>query len=53
VSHVYRAVQVLARYHTRFPWREFVSGHYALDQAQRALEDVAAQRVVKALIVPG
>ncbi|HEX6291242.1 MAG TPA: zinc-binding dehydrogenase [Herpetosiphonaceae bacterium] len=52
VSHVYRAVQVLARYHTRFPWAEFVSGRYALDRAQAALEDVAAQRVVKALIMP-
>jgi len=52
VSHLYRAVQVLACYHTRFPWSEFVSGHYSLDRAQEALEDVAAQRVVKALIVP-
>lgn len=52
VSHVYRAVQVLARYHTRFPWAEFISGHYNLAQAQQALNDVAAQRVVKALIVP-
>ena len=51
-SHVYRAVQVLARYHTRFPWDAFVSGRYSLQQAQAALEDVAAQRVVKALIVP-
>jgi L-iditol 2-dehydrogenase len=53
VGHVYRAVQVLARYHTRFPWAEFVSARYGLDRAQAALEDVAAQRVVKALIVPG
>ncbi len=52
-SHVYRAVRVLARYHTRFGWAGFVSGHYTLPQAQAALEDVAAQRVVKALIVPG
>jgi threonine dehydrogenase-like Zn-dependent dehydrogenase len=52
VSHVYRAVQVLARYHAHFPWSEFVSGRYNLQQAQEALEDVAAQRVVKALIVP-
>ena len=51
-GHVYRAVQVLARYHTRFPWAEFVSGRYGLERAQAALEDVAAQRVVKALIVP-
>jgi L-iditol 2-dehydrogenase len=53
VSHVYRAVHVLARYHTHFPWSEFISGQYSLDRAQEALEDVAAQRVVKALIVPG
>lgn len=53
VSHVYRAVLVLARYHTQFPWAEFISRRYALPQAQQALEDVAAQRVVKALIVPG
>jgi L-iditol 2-dehydrogenase len=52
VGHVYRAVQVLARYHTRFPWADFVSGEYGLHQAQDALEDVQAQRVVKALIVP-
>jgi L-iditol 2-dehydrogenase len=52
VSHVHRAVRVLARYHKQFPWHEFVSGHYSLDRAQQALEDVAAQRVVKALIVP-
>lgn len=51
-SHVYRAVRVLARYGSRFPWSEFVTGRYRLDQAQVALEAVAAQRVVKALIVP-
>ena len=52
VGHVYRAVQVLARYHPHFPWADFISGQYRLDQAQDALEAVAAQRVVKALIVP-
>jgi threonine dehydrogenase-like Zn-dependent dehydrogenase len=52
LSHVYRAVQVLARYHTRFPWSEFVSAQYSLERAQEALEAVAAQQVVKALIVP-
>jgi L-iditol 2-dehydrogenase len=52
VSHVYRAVQVLTRYHTQFPWSEFISGYYALERAQEALEAVAAQQVVKALIVP-
>lgn len=52
LSHFYRAVQVLARYHRQFPWAELVSGRYTLDQAQDALEDMAAQRVMKALIVP-
>jgi L-iditol 2-dehydrogenase len=52
VSHVYRAVQVLTRYHTQFPWSEFISGYYALERAQEALEAVAAQQVAKALIVP-
>jgi L-iditol 2-dehydrogenase len=53
VGHVYRAVKVLARYHTQFPWSAFVTGRYSLHEAQTALEDVAAQRVVKALIIPG
>ena len=42
----------MARYARQFPWTELISREYALDDAQTALEDVAAQRVVKALIVP-
>src|SRR3954468_281649 len=53
VGHVYRSVQVMARYGRQFPWTELISKEYDLDSAQAALEDVAAQRVVKALIVPG
>jgi threonine dehydrogenase-like Zn-dependent dehydrogenase len=52
VGHMYRAVQVMARYRQLFPWTALISAEYTLDQAQNALEDVAAQRVVKALIVP-
>jgi threonine dehydrogenase-like Zn-dependent dehydrogenase len=52
VGHVYRSVQVMARYGRQFPWTELISREYDLDSAQAALEDVAAQRVVKALIVP-
>ena len=52
VGHVYRGVQVMARYRRQFPWTDLISREYDLDQAQAALEDVAAQRVVKALIVP-
>ena len=36
----------------RFPWTDLITREYALEDAQRALEDVAAQTVVKALIVP-
>jgi threonine dehydrogenase-like Zn-dependent dehydrogenase len=52
VGHVYRSVQVMARYAKQFPWTQLISGEYDLGHAQEALDDVAAQRVVKALIVP-
>lgn len=52
VGHVYRSVLVMARYSGQFPWTELISADYDLAHAQDALNDVAAQRVVKALIVP-
>lgn len=52
VGHVHRSVQVMARYGHLFQWQRLISHEYPLREAQRALEDVAAQRVVKALIVP-
>ncbi len=51
-GHVWRAVRVMARYGGLFPWTELISREYSLDRAQAALEDVARQEVVKALIVP-
>lgn len=51
-GHVYRAIQVMARYGRQFPWPDLISREYGLTEAQTALEDVAAQRVVKALIIP-
>ena len=42
----------MARYGRQFPWTDLITRQYPLDEAQTALEDVAAQRVVKALIVP-
>jgi threonine dehydrogenase-like Zn-dependent dehydrogenase len=50
VGHLYRAVKVMARH--RLPWTDLITREYPLEAAQQALEDVAAQRVVKALIVP-
>ena len=52
VGHVYRSVQVMAKYAKRFPWTELISAEYDLAHTQDALDDVAAQRVVKALVVP-
>lgn len=52
VGHMYRAVQVKARYRRQFPWTDLISKEYGLGEAQTALEDVAAQRVIKALIIP-
>jgi threonine dehydrogenase-like Zn-dependent dehydrogenase len=51
-GHFHRSLQVLARYGHQFPWTTLISHEYPLSEAQRALEDVVAQRVVKALIVP-
>ncbi|GAB7192069.1 zinc-binding dehydrogenase [Kineococcus sp. NUM-3379] len=53
VGHLVRAVQVVHRYGRWFGWGGLVSHEYGLHEAQRALDDVAAQRVVKALVVPG
>ncbi|WP_302185581.1 hypothetical protein [Streptomyces sp. AC555_RSS877] len=42
----------MARYRDQFRWTELISREYSLAEAQNALEDVARQRVVKALVVP-
>jgi L-iditol 2-dehydrogenase len=51
-THLFRALQMMARHRDRFRWREWVTREYALDQAPQALEDMEALRVLKALIVP-
>ena len=51
-SHVYRGVRVLARYGNRYNWEGMITRTYTLDEANQALADVAAQKVVKALIRP-
>ncbi len=51
-SHVYRSIQVLARYGQRFPLEQEISRHYGLPEAETALRDVEEQRVVKAVIDP-
>ncbi len=50
--HVYRALRMLARHHDRFPFERVIGGRYGLEDANKALADVEALRVTKALIVP-
>jgi len=52
-SHVHRAMSVLSRFGGRMDWSSLISKTYTLDDAGQALDDVANQRVVKAVISPG
>jgi len=51
-THLFRALQMMARHKARFRWCEWVTREYTLEEAPRALEDMEALRVLKALIVP-
>jgi len=51
-SHFWRGLRLLAKHGERYRWEEFITAHYALAEAGQALEDVAAQRAVKAVIDP-
>ncbi len=53
LSHLYRAIGVMAKHHRRFPWTEMISREYSLDEAEEALRDVQSLSVTKALIAPG
>jgi L-iditol 2-dehydrogenase len=51
-SHFYRMVNVLARHGDRVNWERMISREYGLAEMNAALEDVAAGRVVKAVVKP-
>ena len=51
-SHFYRAVEVLAKHGDRFGWERMISKRYGLGEMNAALDDVAAGRVVKAVVDP-
>lgn len=51
-SHFYRMVNVLARHGERVGWERMITHEYTLDQMNTALADVAAGRVVKAVVKP-
>lgn len=51
-SHFYRMVNVLARHGDRVGWEKMISREYSLQEMNTALSDVAAGRVVKAVVRP-
>ncbi len=51
-SHVVRALTVLAKHHDRLPFEKIIGGRYGLEEADKALADVEALRVTKAIMVP-
>lgn len=52
-SHVYHAMEIMARFDARINWASFITQRYGLEDVGQALADVEARRVVKAVIVPG
>jgi L-iditol 2-dehydrogenase len=50
--HIVRALALLAKHRERLPFRDVIGARYGLDHADRALADVAALRVTKAVIDP-
>jgi L-iditol 2-dehydrogenase len=51
-SHMVRALDLLARHRDRFPFADVIGGRYTLEEAGRALADVEALRVTKAVVTP-
>jgi len=51
-THLHRSVLMMARHRERFGWRRLVTREYPLGEAGRALADMEALAVVKALIRP-
>ena len=52
LGHVERALRTLARHCDRLPMSAVIGGRYPLDQANRALAEVEAMRITKAIIEP-
>ncbi|MGH7502094.1 MAG: zinc-binding dehydrogenase [Longimicrobiales bacterium] len=51
-SHFYRAVELMRDAERAMPWSRLTLDRYGLDRADTALDDVAAGRIIKALIDP-
>jgi L-iditol 2-dehydrogenase len=51
-THLHRSLALMARHRERFRWRELVTREYTLAEAERALADMEALAVVKAVLRP-
>ena len=51
-SHLYEALQLMARHRKRYPLTRMITKIYPLKEAQAALDDVEQRKVVKAVISP-
>ena len=51
-GHLYRSLRVLRRYGSELNWDGLITRTYPLQEAERALDDVAAGRVTKAALRP-
>jgi L-iditol 2-dehydrogenase len=51
-SHFHKAVRLMDKHCERFHWRRLITRIYPLAAVHAAMEDVAAQRVFKAVIAP-
>jgi len=49
-SHFSGAIQTMARYQEKIPWRELAKWRYSLDRAAQALDDIQERRVPKAVL---
>jgi L-iditol 2-dehydrogenase len=52
-SHVHRAMGIAERHGDTVRWERTITRAYGLDEMDRALDDVEAGRVVKAVVRPG
>jgi L-iditol 2-dehydrogenase len=51
-NHLYRALLLVAKYRERLPFARVIGGRYGLEEAGKALADVEALTVTKAIIAP-
>jgi L-iditol 2-dehydrogenase len=52
-AHVHRAMEIVARHGEAVRWERTITRAYGLEEMDRALDDVEAGRVVKAVVRPG